>query len=236
MQATPPYHIRMAVRGVPRDWVSIAIPTMAVALLLAACGQTGAPSRQATHSASEPTATRSSVITTPTVAGSFAVGKDGDELELLCYGEGAPAVVFEAGTDSSGIDAFRSLMTELATTNLTCTYDRAGTGGSDPPNKARRTLNDVVADTDALLAAAEVPPPYVLVGQSGGGNIAVWYAVRHPENVAALVLIEAGRDDPQGLADEFPVRRRGRVPSTSTGLTLLGASGTCGRRSATIRS
>ena len=203
-QATRPYHARVTLRGMPRDRGGRAIPTMALALLVAACGQAGAPSSQATHPESEPTATSSSVITTPAVAGSFAVGKDASELELLCYGQGAPAVVFEAGTDSSGIDAFRSLLTRLASTNLTCAYDRAGTGRSDPPTKARRTLNDVVADTDALLAAAKIPPPYLLVGQSGGGNIAVWYAVRHPENVAGLVLIDAGRDDPEAMAGEFP--------------------------------
>ncbi len=171
-------------------------------IALAGCGQVQPGSTAAATPTPVPTVF--DVMSQPTIAGRFAIGADQHELTLRCFGRGTPTLVFEAGDDSSGITSFpSSLVSSLAKTNMACFYDRLGTGSSDPATKARRTLNDVVADTHALLAAANIPPPYVLVGQSGGGNIVVWYAIQHPEEVAGLVLIEAGHDDPKALAKEF---------------------------------
>ena len=50
----------------------------------------------------------------------------------------------------------------------------------------------VVEDLAALLDAATVPTPYVLVGQSVGGNQAWLFADRHPEGVAGLLIMYAG--------------------------------------------
>ena len=180
---------------------------------LAACssGSSAGPSPTgaATTAPSAPTAPTNpaksqDVLSLPTIDGRFGVGSDGRHLAMRCFGHGAPVILFEAGDDSSGISAFPDVLVRpLAETNMTCLYDRIGTGSSDPPTAARRTLDDVVADTHALLAAANVPPPYVLVGQSGGGNIAVWYAIKHSDDAAALVLIDAGHDDPTAMAKEF---------------------------------
>ncbi|MDX6532304.1 MAG: hypothetical protein QOF68_48 [Gaiellales bacterium] len=145
------------------------------------------------------------VMGQPTIEGPFAVGPDEHELEIRCYGTGEPTIVFEAGNDSGGIQSFpAALVRPLAQTNRTCLYDRLGTGSSDLPTAERRTVDDVAADLQALLTAAEVAPPYLLVGQSGGGNIAVWYAAQHGDDVAGLVLIDVGKDDPNTLAQEFP--------------------------------
>lgn len=157
----------------------------------AASGTNGAPSAD--------------VMAQPTVEGRFAVGADEHELEIRCYGTGEPTILFEAGNDSGGIQSFpAALVRPLAETNRTCLYDRLGTGSSDVPTAERRTFDDVTADLDALLTAADVAPPYLLVGQSGGGNIAVWYAAQHSDDVAGLVLIDVGKDDPDMLAQEFP--------------------------------
>ena len=191
---------------------------VAVVVVLAACSPaaSASPSVASGSAASQAQATTSSsplprpsssfdVLSVRTVEGSFAVGADGHHLRLECYGHGAPTVVIEAGTDSSPIVDFpNAFVRPLAETNEVCLYDRLGTGQSDPPTAPRRTLKDVAADFDALFGAAKVPPPYVLVGQSGGGNIAVYYASVHPKNVAGLVLIDAGFDDPDAMAKEFP--------------------------------
>jgi len=190
---------------------------VALATLLSAC--------TASASASQPTSTGPSptlpptsspsaspvaspsvdVLASPTIDDAFAIGADGHRLRLKCFGHGAPTLVFEAGTDSSAIGEFPSGLTRpLAETNAVCLYDRLGTGSSDPPTVERRTLDDTAADLDALLTAAGIRPPYVLVGQSGGGNIAVWYAVRHTANVRGLVLIDVGFDKPEDMAKEFP--------------------------------
>jgi pimeloyl-ACP methyl ester carboxylesterase len=72
-----------------------------------------------------------------------------------------------------------------------CNYDRAGEGVSDPAAEPQDDI-DVADDLASLLAAAEIEPPYVLVGQSVGGDQAWLYADRHPEGLAALLLMNAG--------------------------------------------
>ena len=46
------------------------------------------------------------------------------------------------------------------------------------------------AELHALLAAANIPPPYVLVGHSFGGLSIRAYASSHPEDVAGLVFVD----------------------------------------------
>ena len=59
-----------------------------------------------------------------------------------------------------------------------------------------RIFEDLVGVLDGVLAALDVEPPYVMAGQSAGGNVVVAYAEAHPDRVAALVPIEAYHDDP----------------------------------------
>lgn len=139
----------------------------------------------------------------PVIDGLYPIGADG-QVALRCWGEGKPVIVLEAGTDSSGIEQFgTTLIPSLSEGNMTCTYDRLGTGQSDPPPDGRRTLNDLVSVLHELLQTAGVPGPYVLVGSSGGGMVVVHYAGRYRREVAGLVLLDVGAPDPD-LAKEFP--------------------------------
>ena len=72
-----------------------------------------------------------------------------------------------------------------------CDYDRAGEGRSDPAPEPQNDL-DVVDDLATLLEAAEIKPPYVLVGHSVGGDQTWLYADRHPEGVAGFLIMNAG--------------------------------------------
>ena len=71
----------------------------------------------------------------------------------------------------------------------TCVYDRANLGQSDPA-PAPRGLSDLVGDLERLIQVAKIPPPYVLVGTSGGGYISAGYAYAHPRRVASMAFIE----------------------------------------------
>jgi pimeloyl-ACP methyl ester carboxylesterase len=53
-----------------------------------------------------------------------------------------------------------------------------------------RTVGRIAAELHELLSAAEVPPPYVLVGHSFGGLSIRAYASRHPDDVAGLVFVD----------------------------------------------
>jgi pimeloyl-ACP methyl ester carboxylesterase len=62
-----------------------------------------------------------------------------------------------------------------------------GNGRERPRVHLPRPVSELVADLDAFAGAAEAQPPYVLVGQSMGGNVVFMYAQAHPEKVAGFV-------------------------------------------------
>lgn len=49
----------------------------------------------------------------------------------------------------------------------------------------------MVSDLHALLAAARVSEPIVLVGHSAGGLAARLFAATYPDEVAGIVLVDA---------------------------------------------
>jgi pimeloyl-ACP methyl ester carboxylesterase len=55
----------------------------------------------------------------------------GYELDWVCRGNGSPTIVLETGYDSAGIDTWSDLLGSISGISRVCTYDRAGTGGSD---------------------------------------------------------------------------------------------------------
>ena len=67
-------------------------------------------------------------------------------------------------------------MTQLSGRTRVCTYDRAGTGTSDPAPNKRRDADDAVRDAHAVLQAAHVTGPLVLLGRSFGGMLVTHYA------------------------------------------------------------
>jgi pimeloyl-ACP methyl ester carboxylesterase len=123
-------------------------------------------------------------------AGRFDIG--GRKLFLHCTGTGSPTVVFEGGLTTDWVP----VQNQIAQFTRACSYDPAnGAWGRSDPTKTPRTAKDVVADLHALLAAAKVPGPYVLVGHSNGGLFVQLYASEHPAETAGLVLLDAVSSD-----------------------------------------
>ena len=115
---------------------------LAVAAVMSGCG--GAATSSTVETAS-PTTSSISITPTPSpdpvanpsIEGSFAVADDGRELALICWGEGSPTVVLETGGTNIEEWSSEPLVPTLAQDSRVCTYDRAGTGGSDPaPNES----------------------------------------------------------------------------------------------------
>jgi pimeloyl-ACP methyl ester carboxylesterase len=61
----------------------------------------------------------------------------------------------------------------VATFTRVFSYDRAGLGQSDPA-PTPRTVQAMVDDLHALLSAAAIAPPYLLVGHSMSGLLDTW--------------------------------------------------------------
>lgn len=117
----------------------------------------------------------------------------GRRLHVHCTGSGSPTVVIEAGASSFALD-FSLVQPEIAATSRVCSYDRAGTGWSEPRSEAD-TPTRVVSDFRAMLAAIGEKPPYVLVGASFGALYVRFYQLEHPDDVVGLVLIDPATED-----------------------------------------
>ena len=135
---------------------------------------------------------------------------DGRRLYLECAGQGGPTVVLEAGfrtradlwsDDLIQPEAPRTMVFPgVAAFTRVCAYDRPGTttviegellpSRSDPVAMPR-TAAESVRDLHALLEAADVPGPYVLVGHSYGGMLMRLYASTYPDEIAGMVLVDA---------------------------------------------
>lgn len=122
-----------------------------------------------------------------------------EKILLHRSGSGGPAVVFLAGGGALGL-YYWNVQQRAAEFTTSVTYDRLGTGWSDPV-PLPRTGTQVTDDLHELLRAAAVPGPYVLVGHSLGGLYARLYAKRFPNDVAGLVLLDP---TPENLADYLP--------------------------------
>lgn len=123
----------------------------------------------------------------------------GRKLNLYCSGTGSPTVVFESPSGGAGWEWW-TVQPKVAAKTRACIYDRAGYGFSDPSPRAADATN-AVDDLHALLHAAGVSPPYVLVGNSFGGGAAELFAWKHPGEIGGLVLVEPMHEDENIRAD-----------------------------------
>lgn len=125
----------------------------------------------------------------------------GRRLNLRCNGSGAPTVVLEAGGRADSL-TWRQVQPLLAKRTTVCSYDRAGYGFSDG-GPLPRDLDADVRDLHALVDAAGLATPLVLVGHSLGSNIARRYAEKHADTVAGLVLVDPSPQGTDGLSAEW---------------------------------
>ncbi len=120
--------------------------------------------------------------------GGFA-NLDTHRLYFDCQGAGSPRVLFDYGIAGAAVE-WQDIQRSLAADTTVCVYDRAGYGWSDP-GPSPRTAARAAAEIAALAAAAGWREPLLLVGHSFGGFDVRYFAARHPEAVAGLVLLDS---------------------------------------------
>jgi pimeloyl-ACP methyl ester carboxylesterase len=130
---------------------------------------------------------------------------DGRRLLLHRSGSGGPAVVFAPGAGLIGLD-YLNVHDRISRFTTSVLYDRAGTGWSDEI-QLPRSAAEVTDELRALLRAAEIPAPYLLIGHSLGGVYVRRYAQRYPQEVAGLLFLDPAHED---------------YPAHTPKLTLLG--------------
>lgn len=123
----------------------------------------------------------------------MTIDVSGETVEYVMAGSGSPAIVLVNGAGGP-VDAWFKIFTALAGEHCTFAYNRPGIGASSKPVRAQ-TADEMVEALRDVLDAAGVPRPYVLVGHSFGGLVVNLFARLYPEEVGAVVLLEATSPD-----------------------------------------
>ena len=114
---------------------------------------------------------------------------DGRKMHILCKGDArGPTVVLEMGAGEPS-PYWWAIQDAVAAFARVCSYDRAGFGWSEKAN-GPTSLESRAADLHAVLKAAKVPGPYVLVGHSLGGPLIRLCARDHLDETAGLVFVD----------------------------------------------
>ena len=100
-----------------------------------------------------------------------------------------PTIIIIAG---GGVTSplYYPLQENLSETVRTCTYDRAGTGWSEPNNILPNAKN-MSDELYQLLQTAKIDGPILLAGHSLGGIVSLIYSSEYQEQVAGIAFIDA---------------------------------------------
>jgi pimeloyl-ACP methyl ester carboxylesterase len=110
------------------------------------------------------------------------------ELSYEIWGKGGHMLVIQAGICSCAAE-WRHIAEDLGKHFSVLIYDRAGYGESNP-SSAPRTPENISGELRLLLEHLGVGKPVTLLGHSQGGLYGADFALRNPEAVRALVLLD----------------------------------------------
>lgn len=118
------------------------------------------------------------------------VAVNGAQLHYERAGSGQPLIMIHAGIADCRM--WDHEFAALDDSYQTLRFDMRGYGRSLPaPGEF-----DIQDDLEALLDALGVPAPFILMGCSMGGGLAIDFALARPDRVAALILVGS---DPHGF-------------------------------------
>jgi pimeloyl-ACP methyl ester carboxylesterase len=128
-------------------------------------------------------------VARPTATIDQLVGPYGAQVHVRCVGQGDTTVLLIAGFGGDST-IWAQVEPAITTRARVCSYDRLGTGTSDPATSPA-TFTTQAKDLHALLNTVGEPGPYIVVGHSFGGAAAVTFASAYADDVTGLVLIDA---------------------------------------------
>ena len=113
----------------------------------------------------------------------------GHQVNMVKMGAGQYTVIFESGFGTD-LTAWRNVAPAVAKSAQVVAYSRAGMGKSHA-RPGERTLAANTADLEQMIAAAQLRPPFILVGHSYGGFLIRDFAAKNPAQVAGMVFVDA---------------------------------------------
>jgi pimeloyl-ACP methyl ester carboxylesterase len=116
------------------------------------------------------------------------------------HGAGEPIVCLHGAGSSSALWADAAAV--LAGRGRVIVYDRRGYGRSERPEPFVTDVHEHADDAAALIDALEAAPATV-IGRSKGGEVAIDLALRYPDRVGALALLEGGPESLSAAASKW---------------------------------
>jgi len=113
----------------------------------------------------------------------------GYNLYIECAGAGITTIIFESGLEGDVV-TWKSVFPEVILFTRACRYDRAGLAHSDY-GPVPRDAQLIADDLHKLLDAANISPPYILVGHSFGGLLIRRFASEYPDEVTGMVFVDS---------------------------------------------
>ncbi|MDB2331029.1 alpha/beta hydrolase [Alteromonas sp.] len=107
-------------------------------------------------------------------------------------GMGRVNVIFDSGMGDD-LSVWKKVSDEVSKFARVITYDRAGLGWSDESPK-ERTSEEIVRELHSMLEKKKLIGPIILVGHSFGGVNMQQFALKYPDEIAGLVLIDSAHE------------------------------------------
>jgi pimeloyl-ACP methyl ester carboxylesterase len=130
----------------------------------------------------------------------------GISLNVKVFGNGYPMVLMHGGP---GADLYTLMSFKPCANQFTLVfYDHRCNGRSEGAEVSSMTMENLTADADALRQALGFER-WAVLGHSFGGNVALEYALRYPQSLSHLLLVNSGGDYrwPRENAPEVLARR-----------------------------
>lgn len=120
------------------------------------------------------------------------INRNGHQYHYVNEGKGSPVVMVHGNPSWSFY--YRNLVSELSKNHQCIVPDHIGCGLSDKPDDDGYdyTLVNRIDDLEALLDHLEVKENITLVVHDWGGMIGMGYAMRYPERIKRLVILNTG--------------------------------------------
>jgi proline-specific peptidase len=116
----------------------------------------------------------------------------GISLNVKVMGKGYPLVLMHGGP---GADLYTLMSFKSCADQFTLVfYDHRCNGRSEGAEITSFTMENLIADADALRQTLGFEK-WAVLGHSFGGNVALEYALRYPQHLSHLLLVNSGGDN-----------------------------------------
>lgn len=174
-------------------WLGLATACTAMVAIAACGGDSKSDQTRTTRPKTPVIATTTPTDGNPdTTDGRFDI--NGHEMFLACRGTGSPTFIYVHGMGGTA-EGGSNILDRLGDGHRRCAYDRPNGLGVSETVDGPLTGQDSVEDLHALLAAADVQGPYVLLGASFGGLISDMYAATYPDDVMGMMMLDSPLPD-----------------------------------------